>query len=403
MSKVLVWMMVMWSCISCMGLKEVLDPEKNSGEDVWTGPGVNKGDDGMEAVCYVTGIDYPSGWDWTDTAKDAEAARRSLVVLADGVPMLKLPIGEGHEVSADPDMHRVIDGHLYTIFCDETHTSIRKDGKAFLKYEGVENIRGIVVDEENFYTLGVLRNGGGFTYRKNGTLVLERRAGNVFERLHIDSGRVCFAFCQSVTTSEGSSERYYMVRDGRQSVMEFDEDVSIVWDMMSHQGKNCALVSSGPWNTLELIEGEEKHIVGIPHGGEMLSCRLFTSGKDICVEGLFSDKEGSLCSGIWIKDQEYMLFEAGRSVTAVCASDKDICCILNPDEDNPEGIIFKNGITTKMPEGYACRGENPLAVHNRKLHIALTSMTGGEPVLWKEGTVSPLKLNGPICTLSIDY
>ena len=385
----LAWTVVLWSCIGCMGLKEILESEKDTGEDVWTGPGANKGNNEMEAVCYVTGIDYPAGWDWTDTSKDAETAKRSLVVLADGVPMLKLPIGEGHEVSADPDMHKVIDGHLYTIFCNDTHTSIRKDGKAFLKYEGAENIRGIVVDEENFYTLGVLRNGGGFTYRKNGELILERRAGNVFERLHIDSGKICFAFCQSVATSEGSTERFYMVRDGRQQVVEFDEDVSVVWDMMSHEGKNCALVSSGPWKTSELIVGEERHVVGIPQGGEMLSCRLFSSGKDICVEGLFSDNEGNL------------LFETGRSVTAVYATETDICCILNPDVENPEGIIFKNGVITKMPEGYTCRGENPLTIHDGQLYIGLTSMTGGEPLLWKEGTTSTLKLNGPICTLSI--
>ena len=39
------------------------------------------------------------------------------MVFADGVPMLRLPVGEGHEVSADPDMHEIIDGHLYTVFC----------------------------------------------------------------------------------------------------------------------------------------------------------------------------------------------------------------------------------------------------------------------------------------------
>lgn len=386
-----------------MGLEEIQEPEKDSGENVWTGPGSGLNEDIRDAVCYVSGIDYPNGWDWTDTSKDAESAKRYLVVLADGVPMLKLPIGEGHEVSTDPDMHRIIDGHLYTIFCNDGHTSIRKDGKAFLKYEGTENIRDIIVDGENFYTLGVLRDGGGFTYRKNGELIMERRTGNVFERLNIDSGKICFAFCQSLTTSDGASERYYIVRDGRQSSVGFDEGVSVVWDLMSHEGKTCALVSCGPWKTVELIEGAERHIVGMPQGSEMLSCRLFSKGGDVCIEGMFSDGEGNLCSGIWVQGQEYMLFETGRSVAAVCASDKDICCVLNPDSDNPEGIIFKNGKATGMPEGYTCRGENPLGVHNRSLYIALTSMTGGQPILWKDGTASQLKINGPVCSLSIGH
>lgn len=394
-------MIVGCCCTCCTGLKEIAVPEKESEGDIWTGPGANMTAADSVDICYVTGIDYPAGWDWTAVSKDMESVRCSLTVFADGIPMLKLPVGEGYEVSADPDMHMMIDGHLYTVFCSDGYTSIRRDGKAFLKFEGEENIRELIVDEEDVHTIGVPRDGRGFTYRKNGTAVMERKTGYVFERLNIDSGRMCFAFCQSVTTSDGTGERYYIVRDGRSSVVEFDDDVHSVWDIMSHQDRTCALVSSGPWKATELIAGEEKLAVGLPPGAAMLSCRLFPSGNRICIEGMYTDEEGNIYSGLWIEGQEYMLFETGQSIAGVCSSDQDICCILNPDADNHVGTIFKSGKTWEMPEGYYFRGNNPMIVADGDLHIGLTSINEEKALVWKNGQTTVLKLNGPICNLSL--
>ena len=262
-------------------------------------------------------------------------------------------------------------------------------------------MRAMVVDEENIHTLNVPRDGKGFTYRKNGELVMDRRTGYAFERLHIDSGKMCFAFCQPVTTSEGQSERYYIVRDGRLSLVEINDDIASVWDIMSHQGKTCMLVSSGPWRTTELIIDEEKITVKLPYGAEMLSCRLFSSGQKVCIEGMYADENGNIYSGIWIEGQEYMLFETGQSIAGICSSDKDICCVLNPDAENASGIIFSNGKTWDMPDGYHFRGNNPIVVADGDLHIGLTSTNEEKPLVWKNGKTTVLKLNGPICNLSL--
>ena len=401
MRRVVIGLIAAWCCAGCTGLKEIPAHDREEVEDVWPGPEANGNGNASETVCYITGIDYPPGWDWTDDVKERESARCSLMVFADGVPMLRLPVGEGHEVSADPDMHEIIDGHLYTVFCSNGYTSIRKDGKAFLRYEGEETMRAMVVDEENIHTLNVPRDGKGFTYRKNGELVMDRRTGYAFERLHIDSGKMCFAFCQPVTTSEGQSERYYIVRDGRLSLVEINDDIASVWDMMSHQGKTCMLVSSGPWRTTELIIDEEKITVRLPYGAEMLSCRLFSSGQKVCIEGMYADENGNIYSGIWIEGQEYMLFETGQSIAGICSSDKDICCVLNPDAENPSGIIFSNGKTWDMPDGYHFRGNNPIVVADGDLHIGLTSINEEKPLVWKNGKTTILKLNGPICNLSL--
>ena len=386
-----------WAAAGCFGITEISGPEKE--EDIWTGPGVSVGGD-SESICYVTGIDYPEGFDWRESNGE-ESVRCSLTVFADAVPMLKLPIGKLYKVSADPDMHRILEGHLYTEFCSEGHTVIRKDGKAFLRYEGEESIRGMVASGEDIYTLGVPRSGAGFTYRKNGEVLMERRSGYVFDRLAIDEEAVCFAFCQPVTTTTGSSDRYYIVRNERISMVEFADETTWVWDIMSCNGKTCAAVSAGPWNTLTLISGNEERTVLMPFGAEMTSCRLFSSGDDICIEGLYTNADGTLSSGIWVEGEEYMFFETGQTISAVCSSETDICCVLNPSEGNHAGIIFKNGKAHPMPAGYICTGSAPIAVHQGTLYAALTSQTANRPLLWENGKTDSLKLNGPLCSISI--
>ena len=381
----------------CTGIREMARPEKEEGEDIWTGPGANiEVPEG--SICYITGIDYPEGYDWKSNDR-AESVRCSLVVFADGVPMLKLPVGEGHEVSADADRHRIVAGHLYTEYSTDGYTVLKKDGKPFLKYEGTESIRGMVIADGDVYTLGVPRDGQGFTYRKNGELLIERRTGYAFERLNMDSGNICFAFCQPVTTADGPAERYYIVRDGRISLVALSEETSKVWDIMSHQGEACALVSAGPWNTVEIIHGETEKAAGLPYGAEMLSCRLFQAGDDICIEGMYSFNDEGHFSGIWVEGEQYMLFETGQTISSSCASDTDICCVLNPTADTMTGTIFKSGKTYPMPQGYSCTGNSPLAVHDGILYAGLTSRSTHRPLLWKNGKTDSLKLNGPLCSL----
>lgn len=385
------------SAAGCFRITEIDGPAKD--DDIWTGPGISLGG-ASGSVCYVTGIDYPAGFNWRES--DApENVRCSLTVFSDGIPMLKLPVGKAFETSADPDMHKVSDGHLYTWFCSEGRTSIRKDGKISVRYEGEESIRGLLNVKEDIYTLGVPRNGEGFIYRKNGEIIMERRTGYVFERLDMDNGKVCFAFSQPVTTAEGTSDRYYIVRNEKISMVGFSEETTKVWDIMSSDGNTCAAVSAGPWNTVTMIKGTEEKMVILPVGAEMTFCRMFPSGSDICIEGIYTREDDTIASGIWVGGEQYMLFETGQTISAICSSDDEICCALNPDKGNRSGIIFHNGMSYTMPSGYTCTGSTPLAVHDGTLYAALTSLDGSRPVIWKNGRTDSLKLNGPLCTIAI--
>lgn len=92
---------VMFSC----GISEVngSHPVDNQG-NIWGGPlqGTGPEGGGLVPVCYMTAVDYLKDYDWrADQAK--ETIRCSLVVYADGSPIMKVPVGADCNVSSDPD------------------------------------------------------------------------------------------------------------------------------------------------------------------------------------------------------------------------------------------------------------------------------------------------------------
>ena len=50
--------------------------------------------------------------------------------------ILKIPVGDDYMVSDDPDMHRVLNGHLYTDFATDSETILKKDGKPLFSFDG---------------------------------------------------------------------------------------------------------------------------------------------------------------------------------------------------------------------------------------------------------------------------
>ena len=123
------------------------------------------------------------------------------------------------------------------------------------------------------------------------------------------------------------------------SLVKFDEDVNGVWDMISHQGRTCALISSGPWKTTELIVEDERISIDLPPRSEMLSCRLFSSGNEICIEGPYADEKGNISSGIWVEGQEYMIFETGQSIAGLCSS----VLVHRKSRNTSRGILYSSG------------------------------------------------------------
>ena len=92
MKRSILWIVGLAVAASC-GLREI--GGETGSEDIWTGPGAGIVTDGsgpmQKTVWYVTGFDYPAGYDWRSD-QESGTVKCSLVVYANAVPMMKLPV-----------------------------------------------------------------------------------------------------------------------------------------------------------------------------------------------------------------------------------------------------------------------------------------------------------------------
>lgn len=384
---------------SC-GIEEISVRPGADREDVWTGPGVNAGSDGRE-VCYVTAFDYPDDYDWR-TDKEKGSVRCSLVVLADGVPMMKVPVGDEYEVSSDPDMHRMIGGHLYTDYAAASETVIKKDGRTVLRYPGREMICGMLAEGDDIYTLGRPRKGDGFTYRKNGEIVLERESGRTFGRLHKDGDSICFAFAEPVLADGEDIERYYHCTNGRVEQTALRNDVEKVWDIMSYKGEVCWIARVTGVSRPVLYHNGNLRALIQPEDGSPLALRMTGNGDVLFVEGIYTSPEVTLASVFWPYPGHCISFDDGYIAASCCLEGDGMNYVFNPAPGYGQGMIYRSGEELPMPSGYAAMGTDCAAVAGGILNIGLSSQEGERPVMWRDGDVEFLDICGYIASVSVN-
>ncbi len=388
-----------FAVMSC-GLEEVGGRPDDGAGDVWVKPGTPvTPDDSEKTVIYVTAMDYPDGYDWR-VDKEKGSVKCSLVVFADGIPVMKVPVGDSYEVSSDPDMHRMAGGHLYTDYSTDNETVIKKDGKEIIRYPGREMICGLVVKDEDVYTLGHPRRGDGFTYRKNGEILIERERGRSFGRLYNDGEDICFAFREPIGTVGEALERYYYVRNGEISQTAVREDVKKVWDIVSCDGDIIYLATVVGVSSPVLFRSGGMQALEMPGSAKMLTCRIVSEDGAIYVEGLCSRENKPLTSGLWDEGGNAHIFADGMTVSSICMAGNGVCCIMNGASSYMRGTIYRCGETFSMPLNYSSIGSSPAIVIDGILHVGLSSLVGSQPLIWKDAQTTPLKINGYISTIS---
>lgn len=382
--------------ISC-NLAEVGNSQ-SSRDEIWKNPTFGRDTTSKEKVrCFVTGLDYPDEYDWrADPEKGM--IKCSLVVFCDGIPVMKVPVGKEYDVSPDPDMHRIINGDLYTDYSTSDETVIKKNGTELFRYGGREMILGMAVSGGSVYTLGQPRYGEGFSYRKDGVPIIERSRGYAFPRLQSDQDSISFAFREPIDSPEGDIERYYHVTNGMITQAAIREDVKKVWDIIRDGDDICWLASLTGVSSPVLIKGTNMTAMETDKGTEILGCRLIPAGSSMGIEAICSSRM-FYSSGIWMNGKKYRTFSNGMTVSGLCSWNDGVCCVLS-DGISGKDIIFRCGDTFSVPDGYSMMGDNPIDMINGILTIGLSSLSGGKPVIWKDGKTQKLDINGPICTLS---
>lgn len=393
-------LMLFAAAVCSCGLVEIGGTSDEKKHNVWIAPGygTEKPGNSVKTRCYITGFDYPEGYDWKADLQ-AGSVKCSLVVFSDMAPVMKVPVGEQYETSWEPDMHRIIGGHLYTDWSGDRETVIKKDGRLLFRYEGREMICGMVPDGDDLYLLGQNRSGSGFCYRKNGEPVFEKKTGYVLGSLRQTSQGTGFAYCEPIVSDKGNVYRYYFVLDGVAGQVAVREDVKKIWDVIMHDGQVCFIADLVGVNTPVAICGEKMSAIALPNTASMLACRFVPVSGKLFVEGVFTSDGHTLRSALWKEGVMYKAFGPGYTVSSLCTWQDGLCCILNSAAAGASARIFRFGEISDVPDGYVPAGGSPLAVVDGILYVGLSSVYGKKPAVWKDGSVQELDMNGYIASI----
>lgn len=381
--------------LSC-GLSEIGE-SSSAGGGIWGGPVAGVGGSGgaaLESSCYMIGVDYAKRYDW-HSDQSRESVKCSLVVYVDGSPVMKVPAGKDMQVSADADMHRVVDGSLYTDYATDDMTVVKKNGEVLFSYDGPERISDIVVKGQDVFTLGESRKGAGFSLRRNGEVVVSREKGSLISSLRMDGDSLCFGFCEPIRTVTGVIDRYYAVYGQSVTNLSLREDLDKVWDVCAIDGKVVCLASLKAVAQPVVISGGDVSALNVAKGLTMISCSMFMLDGGIGVEGVCKGTDGAIKSGIWINNTPLVMFD-NMNVSSLCTDGTGVCCVLNPVSAGSQGKIYRCGEVFLIPEGYTCMSSHGVAMVNGILHVGLSSRNGDQPLLWKDGQLETVSINGYI-------
>ena len=389
-------LMLLGAALASCGLTEIGGEKTPSDSgDIWGGlqEDSSAGGDDIVSVCYLTGLDYRKGYDWrSDNASGS--VRCSLVVYANGVPVMKIPVGDEYAMSSDSDMHRIIDGHLYSDYSMSSETVIKKDGKELFSYPGRECICGMQVVDGEIYTLGQNRDRAGFAYRKNGETVIAREQGRVIGTLCAEADSLMFSFSETISSAQGNVERYYGVKSGKVQQIALREDIVKVWDILPYEGGFVYVATLKGIAEPVLVSDSQLIALPLPKGAKTLSCSLFRCGNRIGIEGLYTLSDGSRHNLIWLDGRVMATFGSGMSVSVLYAGQDGVCCALNPVSPGGSGVIYRCGEEFPMPAGYACMGAESMSMVDGILTVGLSSLKGERPLVWRDCVLDTLDING---------
>lgn len=233
----------------------------------------------LDTTVYYCAVRFPDGYDWQrDTAYGSVPFE--LLLYRDFEPILTLPSGPDACFVPDPDRHHLAGGHLYTERMADGQTRIGRDGVELFRFPGREYLVGLLEDGEDLYTLSRPAKGDGFTFRRNGDVLLRQPSGTPFGSLtdpsygpsgalYRDQEQVCFCYA----SGKGPQQTFHAVRDGQAKQMEELSPGTSVLD-------------------LKLIRGQAVALRPDFRGERLSEGRLWVSGQAFAVTGRFSDGAG---------------------------------------------------------------------------------------------------------------
>jgi len=408
-------MLISATLASILWLSGACDKTDNSfGKNRWQtagGRGENEKEESNDTTIYVSGVAFPDGYDWKRDTLHGEIDCR-LVLLRNGKRIVDLPARLDRQVSSDPDMHRIVDGHLYTEFSSDSVTLIGKDGRTLFSYRGREMISGLMVRPDGVYTLGSDRDGNGFSYRKDGQVIMKKDTGIVYGgmygisrptgALYEENGHLYFTYYTVFRSAGRTIRHYYTVEDANETEIEFPMKSVGLYDIQVIKDELYFLLNRySDFSTLALVCGKDYKDIVPNSVASASNARIVADGTVIyVVSDLVSKNSRHYYTSVWREDEGEKTFP-GK--TEILIANGTVCAM----EKNADGKVRKASCGDKsfsIEGDYALMTRNCAAYSGGRLFLALTpSEIGKSPVLWFNGIgkeISEIK-NGFVTGVSV--
>lgn len=364
------------------------------------------GEEEIARELYVTGVEYPQGYDWHSDPDYAHVAC-TLFLMKGDERILELSVGENHMVSADPDMHRCFGGHLYTDFSTDAETIVMKDGSELFRYPDREMICGFQVIGDDIYTLGTPRDGDGWTLRKNGVITMVKTAGYPMTDLRMDGEDMWFAYVDPIGYGNGEiRKRCYLVVNGTAAPVGASEDIETVDDILLCGGKTyfTARLKGIPEHVVYC--GDEMHALELWSGTGTKDCRVYyDGGDDIYVGGLKYIEVSGYLKTMWKNYSSMFSYSSDSDV--VYYLDGDIMnYVLSYDQGGERGTkLYRDCVNVNIGEAeheYMFLGASAACAGDGHFHVALHPVdTETGPALFSDSEITGYDFNGYFTSVSL--
>ncbi|MBR1705830.1 MAG: hypothetical protein IJ721_03460 [Bacteroidales bacterium] len=359
---------------------------------------------------YLTAVRFADGYDWErDTCRTERMA--FIDIYRDGMRIRSFPAGE----SIEPDMHRMVGGHLYQDWSTDRETVVSRDGEELFRYPGREALRGFLVVDGQVHTLGQDRDGAGLCYRIDGQEIFRDAAGTVLGdpdaegwpggALTLDGGEVCYSYSVPVNTG-GTSRREYRIMQGATRIATVQAGTFYeLFDIRVLQGTLWRVeMRTSAGNTLSLVKG--KDIYSLPLGAQEHPhlCRLMPWSDGMLVKGYTSGP--SWAYRYFVLDEKGTSLKTsapGVSVVSLLSADGHLAWLTGTGQGRVTALRKDAPPQPgELPDGdYTLLSGRCALLHEGVLYAALTGCGGTVNRLIIDATATDFPFNGYFTSVSV--
>jgi len=285
-----------------------------------------------EIVC--TAVRFPDSYDWRNDQSGTPASFEILLYRNGKVSMV-IEGDRESEMCPDPDMHHLVGSQIFTEYSSMTRTTVTNGGYVVADFEGREMLKGIFFDDGDVYTLSTGRDGYGFSYRKNGEIILKKdhrvhvygslgnpsypETGALYE---VEGNHLVFCYRESNAHFD-----YHVVTDGVDRVVELKEaskilDMKVIEDSVHFVGEKAY---DAVWEDASIPFTAPDLIVGCVDGNSVVYDKITGEFTMLCGRDAVVYTNGSLAAALYhpTRGKCSIYYSNGE-----CRFHKDACCFF---------------------------------------------------------------------------